>query len=150
MIDLKKPIKFVSERATKDGWTAMVVTDKGFGPYCLLGVATSPGKHSFPLQWRADGKTLQRRADGKTHWACPDYWDICNVPEKIKVDVWLNVYKNPIDGKVFTTSHSTLAEATVKTTFSTIGWSAQRLACLHVEAEVGEGFGLTPPATDEE
>jgi len=137
MIDLKKPIKLVIK--TNDGWTATVVSDKGRQPWPLIGVVSN-AKHAVPMQWTADGTAMEG-----------NHWDICNVPEKIKVDVWLNVYKYPHSRTVFTTTHNTLSDANNHSTYTTIGWSAPRFTCLHVEAEVEEGFGITPPpATDEE
>lgn len=143
-IDLKKPIQFVSEQAAKIGWVATVVTDKGPKPYCLLGVGINSGKDTaLSLRWTADGKAMD-------NFIWPGYWDICNVPEKLKVDVWLNVYRNPLSNAVFTTTHNTLVEAAKRAAFNTIGWSAPRLACLHITAEVDEGFGIPPSETGKE
>lgn len=142
MIDLKKPIKFASEQTTKSGWAVTVITDKGLGPYPLLGVATNPRTNTaFPLRWSAAGTG----GNEGNRWASPKYWDICNEPEKIKVDVWLNIFVVPT-GQIITKLHSSQAAANLCETIDFYDNITTRCACLHVEAVVEPGFGITPPA----
>lgn len=144
-IDLKKPIQFVSEQATKDGWVATVVTDKGPKPYYLLGVGINSRRDTaLSLRWTADGKAMD-------NFIWPGYWDICNVPEKLKVDVWLNVFKLS-DGSIKVELYPTQDAAKCWGYLSETDTPRiiERSACLHVTAEVEEGFGILASPTDKE
>jgi len=132
-IDLKKPIKFVSEKMNLNNWVATIVTDNGSQPTCLLGVVNNAATgRAHHMRWSRSGIT-----DAGT--GTPD-WDICNVPEKIKVDVWLNVFVSP-DGSVETAAWPTEEQAS---RWKYITGVVTRSACLHITAEVEPGFGLTP------
>lgn len=132
-IDLKKPIQFVMN----DGvWVPTVVSDKGPEKWPLIGVVSTPA-FALPMQWAADGTARE----GK-------HWNICNVPEKLKVDVWLNVFKLS-DGstkvELFPTQDAAKCWGYFSEYVSETGAPRiiTRSACLHVTTEVEEGHGLT-------
>ena len=131
-IDIAKPIEFKSAGLRKAGWKAVVATDKGASWWPLLGYVVNAEGEAFAVQWSETGSA------GLSIDSDLDYqidWTIRNVPEKkIKVDVWLNVYRND-SGEAYPLVFTTKDRAD--------SYAEGRLACLHIVQEVEEGFGVT-------
>lgn len=118
MIDWSKPVR------TRDGREARVYSTDSGGTYPVHGAIKSLAGVWHMNQWTSSGECAGFRVDTSS--------DLVNVPRRVKVDCWLNVF----DNGVFCGPWTTKREADM-------GLGAEfRIACIHVEREVEEGEGL--------
>ena len=102
---------------TRDGRDVEIFHVNGNGVYSILGIADG-GYH----RWAKDGNLYQSLSE------CP--LDLINIPRKIKVNLWLNVYA---DGSAY--SYRSKDDADM--------WAGRnRIGCIHIEHEVEVGEGL--------
>lgn len=107
MFDPTKPVQ------TRDGRKAVIHTTEGMSEnFPLVGEVICDGNETAPRTWTRKGAYTDN-----IHWESP--FDLINVPEKIKLTGWVNVY----DGGYFTL-HQTRKSADA---------GQERLACIRVE-----------------
>lgn len=117
-IDWSRPVR------TRDGREVRIYDANVGQEFNIHGAINLGGSSGWEVrQWLNDGRIVGRLD-------LPS--DLVNVPRRVKVDCWLNVF----DNGVFCGPWTTKREADM-------GLGAEfRIACIHVEREVEEGEGL--------
>lgn len=64
-------------------------------------------------------------------------YDLINIPQKRKLDVWMNVFER--DGHIWTAIHESLESAAMNLEG---GYQGRKIACLRIAREYEEGEGL--------
>ena len=106
---------------TRDGREVKIYSTEGGGTHPIHGATHEEGFGLMVGCWTADGK-----------WSSPvdTRHDLVNVPRRIKVERWLNVYQ---DGAI--TDYTAKRDADINAMDS-------RVACKFITFEVEEGEGL--------
>ena len=117
MIDWSRPVQ------TRDGREVRIYAKDGGSDFPIHGAINHPRRGWEVRQWGKDGKITS-----VSEFEC----DLVNAPRRVKVERWINVYKNG--------ACSTHASRVIADDYS--GTGLDRIACIQICSEVEEGEGL--------